>query len=102
MIDKDLIVDHIDNLSFPMIVGKDSITDKDHSFDPRIREAWFESHPLRLMYQKMKDPLPIIQLNKSCWNDGVSSVRSRRWNPVEVWTFTFAGQPHKVLLSLFL
>jgi hypothetical protein len=41
---------------------------------------------------------PMFVINISIWNDGVSGVRSKRWNPFEVWTVTLAGLSRKVCM----
>jgi hypothetical protein len=94
LVTEDLILNHIPLSSFAPIYGIDS---KNGEIDS-IKNAWIKQHPARALCESTGQTTDVRQVNISIWNDGLSGVRSKRWNPFEVWTITLAGLPRKVCM----
>jgi len=66
-----------------------------------IHPIEIKPHPARALCESTGQTTDVRQVNISIWNDGLSGVRSKRWNPFEVWTVTLAGLSRKVrMLSI--
>ena len=79
----------------PPIVGFDCESHLPHPLTAEIRDALASQHPLRQYHRTLSGSTPIRLANITLWNDGMSGVRSSRWNPYEVWTLSMAGIPHR-------
>ena len=87
LVTEDLILNHVPVSKFAPIYGVDS---KNGSINP-IKGTWIRPHPARALCESPGQATDVRQVNVSVWNDGLSGVRSKRWNPFEVWTVTLAG-----------
>ncbi|KAN0075152.1 hypothetical protein V8E54_007763, partial [Elaphomyces granulatus] len=86
LVTEDIILDHVPISKFGPIYGVDS---KNGGIN-LIEDAWIKPHPARALCESTGRTTD-RQINVSIWNDGLSGVRSKRWNPFEVWTVTLAG-----------
>ena len=82
LVTEDIILDHVPISKVGPIYGIDS---KNGEINP-IEDAWIKPHPARALYESTGRTTDARQINISIWNDGLSGVRSKRWNPFEVWT----------------
>lgn len=80
------------------LCGRDLESESLHPLRADVLKAMLRPHPIRQHYGSDAGGIPIMQVNISFWNDGLSSVRSSRWNPVELWRLTLAGFPRKVCM----
>ena len=97
LVTKDIILDHIPISKFGPIYDVDS---KNGKIDLIKDDAWIKPHPARALCESTGTS-DVRQINVSIWNDGLSGVRSKRWNPFEVWTVTLAGLTRTVrMLSI--
>ena len=92
LVTEDIVLNHIPISKFAPIYGVDS---KNGEVNP-INDAWVKPHPARALCESTGRTIDVRQINISIWNDGLSGVRSKRWNPFEAWTFTLAGLPRIV------
>ena len=88
LVTKDIILDHVPMSKFGPIYGVDS---KNGKINLIKDDAWVKPHPARALCESTGQTTDVRQINVSIWNDGLSGVRSKRWNPFEVWTVTLAG-----------
>src|SRR5467141_600853 len=97
LVTEDIILDHVPISKFGPIYGVDS---KNGGIN-LIEDAWIKPHPARALCESTGRTTDVRQINVSIWNDGLSGVRSKRWNPFEVWTVTLAGLTRTVrMLSI--
>jgi hypothetical protein len=93
LVTEDLILNHIPISKFAPIYGVDS---KNGGINP----IEVKPHPARALCESTGQTTDVRQINVSIWNDGLSGVRSKRWNPFEAWTVTFAGLPRTVRIYM--
>ena len=95
MIPVDQAIRVIPNDELPEIVGFDIDSRLPHPLAVEVRDILKSQHPLRQYHKTPSGSIPIRLANITLWNDGMSGVRSSRWNPYEVWTLSMAGIPHR-------
>jgi hypothetical protein len=94
LVTEELILNHLPISAFAPIYGVDSKNGEINL----IKDRWIKSHPARALCESTGHSTDVRQVNVSLWNDGLSGVRSKRWNPFEVWTVTLAGLPRTVCM----